>query len=331
MKNKILVIGSGAWGTALSTVLDNSNNNEVWIYGINNQQLEEIKKGYNSKVLKDLTFKPILNAISNFDEIINDMDFIIIAIPTDKIEEFLISNKDKINTNTIIINTSKGFDLKNNEPITYLIEKILNRDIVTLIGASFATELVEKNKTIVNIVGKNIDICNKANLIFSNNDYFICENITENIDSLLYISSMKNIFAIFMGFLSFKEKSINTKSCFFIEIMNEIKRYLISKNINTDNLISHSALGDVFLTCISTKSRNFNFGYDVAKYGIKKALSENTKVIEGFTTINNLRECFFKNDEYLFFKTLIDLIDEEISSDNFVDEIWKILLLKKRI
>jgi hypothetical protein len=25
------------------------------------------------------------------------------------------------------------------------------------------------------------------------------------------------------------------------------------------------------------------------------------------------------------------LIDEEISSDNFVDEIWKILLLKKRI
>ncbi len=331
MKNKILVIGSGAWGTALATVLDNSSNNEVWIYGINIEQLEEIKKGYNSKVLKKLTFKPIINAISNFDEIINDMNFIIIAIPTDKIEEFLILNKNKINKNTIIVNTSKGFDLKSNKPISYLIERILNRDIVTLIGPSFATELVEKNRTIVNIIGKNIDICNKANLIFSDNDYFICENVTENIESLLYISAMKNIFAIFMGFLSFKEKSINTQACFFIEIMNEIKKYLMSKDINTDNLISHSALGDVFLTCVSIKSRNFNFGYNVAKFGIKKALNDNTKVIEGFTTINNLRECFFKNDEYPFLKTLIDLIDEEISSDNFIDEIWKILLVKKRI
>ena len=65
--------------------------------------------------------------------------------------------------------------------------------------------------------------------------------------------------------------------------------------------------------------------------GVQTCALPISKVIEGFTTINNLRECFFKNDEYPFFKTLIDLIDEEISSDNFVDEIWKILLLKKRI
>jgi len=140
---------------------------------------------------------------------------------------------------------------------------------------------------------------------------------------------MKNVFAIFMGFLNYQENSINTQSSFFIEILNEIKKYLKSKNLDINNLITHSALGDIFLTCISNKSRNFSFGYNIAQYGIEKAINEN-QTVEGLTTINNLREIFLNNDEYPFLKNLIQLIDNNISNEKFVNQIWKELVNKNK-
>ena len=47
--SKILVIGTGAFGTALANVLL-QNNHIVNMYGINDTQLDDLKKGYNKRI-----------------------------------------------------------------------------------------------------------------------------------------------------------------------------------------------------------------------------------------------------------------------------------------
>jgi glycerol-3-phosphate dehydrogenase (NAD(P)+) len=79
---KIVVIGSGSFGTSLATVAARNNHN-VFIYARNSAQAESININHkNSKYLSEFDLLPNITATCNITEALADADLIILALPT---------------------------------------------------------------------------------------------------------------------------------------------------------------------------------------------------------------------------------------------------------
>nr|WP_272873028.1 NAD(P)-binding domain-containing protein [Mycoplasma phocoeninasale] len=172
MRQKIAILGSGGMGTACATILED-NNHDVIIYGIDGQEIEDLKNGRNLKYFPDNISFPNFKTTNNLDEAVIDADYILFAIPTQFIEEIFKLVVSKVTKPTIFINVAKGFwpntavsvyDEMNNLIKTN--SKIMG--VVSLIGPSFAIDIVKKNITLVNAVAYNKNLAKKVQKLFSN-------------------------------------------------------------------------------------------------------------------------------------------------------------------
>lgn len=284
---KFLVVGSGAFGSAISQVLV-SNNHEVYVYGICDEELNDLYLNQkNTRYFGELKLSnPIKGYFNKIEDAFesNNYDAIIIAIPSFAIANFVDSIQNYDIKKTIIINASKGLNPETNSSWCHYISKKLNFEIlVGFSGPSFAIDLFSKKPTVVNILSHDDKINEKVAGWF-NNSWFkaIPSNEPEKSN---YISCLKNALAIGCGIIHELYQSSNSSAAYLTKGINEIKLILENKISSNSHTLDYFFIGDTIMTCTDTKSRNFQFGQNVAKFGVKYAIENNKATVEG---INNL-------------------------------------------
>ena len=136
----ILIIGAGAYGLALSTIL--SDKNEVTIYSSIKEEIEKLKKTYkNENLFPDIELSKKISFINKIEK---KYDLIVLALPTNILEQELLKIKEEIKKTPIVI-TSKGIH-KNKFPYDIVKENIETDEIYVLSGPSFAKDLIKKQE-----------------------------------------------------------------------------------------------------------------------------------------------------------------------------------------
>ena len=108
------ILGAGSWGTALSLVLsDNKHKIHLWSHNIDSNQ-KYFKYFSNIEIPKNILLT------SNIEQVL-EQKIILIALPSHLISKTL--DDVKINSESIIVNCSKGFDLKTDKRISSLISE----------------------------------------------------------------------------------------------------------------------------------------------------------------------------------------------------------------
>jgi glycerol-3-phosphate dehydrogenase (NAD(P)+) len=152
--------------------------------------------------------------------------------------------------------------------------------LVTLIGPSFAIEVFNKQPTMVNTVSASIPLARMVSLLF-NNSHFKCVEIKDEVGAEV-IGALKNVMAIGMGIAYQLHTSINTRAAMLAQSTKEISKLVNLYGGHSETITQFCGIGDIYLTCTDEKSRNFSFGKLVAQVGIKQALKENKKTVEGY-------------------------------------------------
>ncbi len=89
--NKIVVIGAGSWGTALSILLS-SNGYNVTLWGYNSDHIKVLRKEKeNSKYLPDIFFPENLIIEGSLVKAIENAELLIFAIPSHAFREIFKS------------------------------------------------------------------------------------------------------------------------------------------------------------------------------------------------------------------------------------------------
>lgn len=319
----ILIIGSGAFGTALSQPLIDNNNN-VYFYSKNYEVSQQIMNG-NHPLFPNIKIKPPKKCFDNYDDAFaNNIDVVLLCAPSKSLNSIYNDIKKYLNDNITIINTAKGLNPYSEKGVwSDLFGANPTKKYALIVGPSFAEDVLNKHKTIINVVSSSFDVAKYIISIFNNNYFKLVYFSDENVASLC--SSLKNALAIALGLVSFLDSSMNTHSAFLTIGLSEIQKLITTITGNNQNqMLDFFGVGDIFLTCSSDMSRNYRFGYQLGQFGLKQTIKQlNEQTVEGYRTIEYINKCIEEHKMNLpLFSSLYDVCYKEQNPKTFLDLVW---------
>ena len=140
--------------------------------------------------------------------------------------------------------------------------------------------------------------------------------------------SIKNVIALASGILDGLNANESTKAMLITDAMHDMEEILDAFDCNKRTVLSYAGIGDLLLTCTSTKSRNFSFGKLIGtkppKEEIENYIKNNT--IEGYYTLKSIYQ-LLKNKKVSI--PIIDLIYEITVEGNNPELLFSFLIYKK--
>ncbi len=134
--------------------------------------------------------------------------------------------------------------------------------------------------------------------------------------------SVKNVVAIASGILSGLGYSESTTAFLINESLHEIKKMIKYLGGNPKTILSFAGVGDLLMTCMSKKSRNYSFGYVIGSAKDKKQIDEylaNTTV-EGYNTLKAIINLNARHHIHIdLFYLINDIVDGTKKPEDLVD------------
>lgn len=287
----ISIIGSGSFGTSIAIHLSPKAQN-INIYSNDSDIVNEINiNRTNKNYLQDIDFIPMnISSSTNLREVIEDTQYIILAVPSHAIRSVSKTLRPYINENQIIVNLAKGLDENTLSRLSEVIKEEANTDnIVVLSGPSHAEEIVKNIPTTIVASSHNLKLAEQTQQDFSTNTLRIYTN--PDVVGVEIGGAAKNIIALASGILDGLGYGDNAKAALMVRGINEIIQIgkVLGGSETTFNGLS--GMGDLIVTCTSKHSRNKRAGELLSKgLSLDETLQSVGMVVEGV----NACDCFYK-------------------------------------
>ncbi len=285
---KIKIYGAGTWGTALAEVLV-LNGHSVFLWHYRKEFINQIQNSLTHPNLSSYQLSKEIR-FTNQIQTSNKFDFLIFAIPCQKLRE-LLQKLDFTNINSVIISASKGLEKQSGKTMSEVISEnpqINARKICVLYGPTHAEEVIKKIPT--TIVASSIDegVSKSVQKIFSNQFFRVYRN--SDIKGVEIGGSIKNIIAIAAGICKGVGFGDNTIAAIIVRGCEEFSYLGKVLGANRSTFFGLSGMGDLIVTATSKHSRNRKVGEWIGQ-GLNISQIENNlnMVAEGIETTKAVR------------------------------------------
>jgi len=321
---KVTILGTGAYGLALSKILV-QNDNEVVMWTTFENEKKELLETKKSSKLDGFILDDSITITTNLEESIKDSKLIVIAIPTAFVTDVCKKLKKYIKSNQYICIASKGIEQGTCLFIHDMIKKqIKTRNIGAISGPSFAIDLVKKVPVGLSVASKSrrtLKIIQKA---FINDNFKLYP--TNDIIGIEICGSIKNIIAIASGMVDGMGYPISTQALLITEALHDIKNLIHALGGSKKTILSFAGFGDILLTCTSENSRNYSFGKLIGSGATKEEIEEykNKITVEGLYTLKSIYKLI--NNKKIDIPT-INIIYDIVFKDEKIDKLIEYLMI----
>ena len=324
---KIGIIGTGVYGVAMALML-NKKNKDIIMWTESEERYENYKKDKCIKgVIPGIDLPKNIKLTTSYEEVCKDRDVIFIMSVAHFVGSICQNIKPYINKKTVVCIASKG--IENNSckflsDIAYSELKIKNICIVS--GPSFAIDMANNNPVGLSIASNSKKCMKIVKDVLENDSVKLRE--TNDLIGVQICGSIKNVIAVAAGMLDGMGYPESTQSFLITESLHDIKALIGALGGNPKTILSFAGVGDLLLTCTSTKSRNFSFGKVIGEGATKeekvKYLEENT--VEGYYTLKSIYKLVKSNRIKI---PIIDLIYSIVMEDTDPQNLVTFLINKK--
>jgi glycerol-3-phosphate dehydrogenase (NAD(P)+) len=249
----IAMIGNGAYGSALTSVLE-SNGHDVKPYR-RNDSLADLKK------------------------LVNFCDVVVMAIPSTAIDEFYLKLKPLLK-GKIVINAAKGLSTNGKMLSEVFASEMADDRFVALSGPGFADEIKRRLPTVLTSSHP------IARQLLEND--FLKVEVAHDVVGVLACGVFKNVFAIGAGMTKGLKLGKGAEAALIHKALNEIRLMVKDCGGKVATVDLACGVGDLVLTCSSEMSRNFSFGLKLAQgKNIENAVAA-IGTVEGVGSLKNL-------------------------------------------
>lgn len=321
---KIGILGAGAYGMAMTSVFDN-NGHKIKIWSNSEEEVNLLLANHKSNKI-DYIIPDDFVITTDMKLVVMDADIIVIAVPSEFVRNVCMELNKYFKEEQIICIASKGIENNSCLFMDDVVRQCIKTDNIAVIsGGTFAEDMVKEVPVGLTLATKS-KLAGDMMLKAMENDYVKIQ-ITDDIIGTEICGSIKNVFAIAAGMLEGMKYPESTKSLFMTEVIKDIKFLIKSLGGKEETILSFAGIGDILLTCSSSKSRNYTLGKMIGeereRQEIKKYIDSST--IEGLYTLNSIKKLL--NDKEIEMP-IIDLISDIIMGKKDLEEFKKILIKK---
>jgi len=319
----IAVIGGGAWGTAISTLLAN-NGHHVKLWCFDPENAEKIKCAQiNEKYLPGIQLDEKITPVTDLKEAICGARWVFEAIPVKFLRSILERTRDCFNQDQVWVLLSKGI-----EKDTLLLPSQIIDDVFSfkaqkavISGPSFALEVARKQMTGVTIAATDYAIGQGLHKLLAS-DYF-CSNLSTDLIGVQVGGAVKNVITLAIGILDGAGYTDNTKTFVLTRGLQEIAMLISMLDGEPETAYDFSGVGDLVLTAMGTRSRNLEVGKRIGKgKTLEQILKATGYIPEGINTAHSINQLITEKKLKLpVCQGVYQMIFEKISVDDFLKHV----------
>lgn len=324
---KISVIGLGIYSLAISKMLAKKSENKIMMWTENDAKYEEYQKTKKVASVCDTEIPKNIKVSNSLEEVLKNSDLIYIITASKYVDIVTAKMKEFYNPDVPVCIASKGIEETKEELLSSIVKANLNtKNIAVISGPTFAIDIINNEPVALALASQSKKAKEYVMKTLANDTLKL--RPSKDMIGIQMCGATKNVIAIASGILSGLGYSNSTQSFLINESLHDIKKIIKIFGGKPKTILSFAGVGDLMLTCSSTKSRNFSFGYTIGSTKnpkkIKEYLINNT--VEGYNTLDVIYKMLEKKEKPI---ELITTIYNIVYNDENPNTLASFLITKK--
>ena len=282
---KVAVLGTGAYGIAIAhSLAKNGHNVIMWT-----ENKDKYNEWLNTKTLSSIMpdYQMLENILIDTDinNVIKDAKAIFFTCASRYVYSVSTQIKSLYNKNVPICIASKGIEETTCRFMSDVVKDVLHSNNICVIsGPTFAIDIIHNEPVALAIASTNFKARSFITKLLSSDTLKLRKS--NDLIGVQICGSVKNIIAIASGILAGLGYSESTQAFLINESLHDIKELIGYLGGKKKTILSYAGVGDLLMTSMSKKSRNYSFGLVCATGDtnqIKDFLDSHT--VEGYFTL----------------------------------------------
>lgn len=294
-KNKIGIIGSGSWATAIVKIILEKAGQEVnwWVRNAEVRHGLETE-GRNPRHLPELSLdKSRIHLSADLAEVVDASQQLYLAIPSAYLGDTLETIPLETYRGKQFVSAIKGMLPRRKMRVSQYVEQTLGAkadDVCVVSGPSHAEEVATELPTFLTVASRSRALYDEVEQALS--CHYIHTSHTTDIEGVEFCGLGKNIYAIAAGICQGLDYGDNLNAVLTAAAFREMKSVLEwARPDSCRDMSLPCYLGDLMVTCWSRHSRNRRLGELVARgSSVSEAFASMGAVAEGYYSVLNLHE-----------------------------------------
>lgn len=266
--SRIVVLGSGAWGTAIALSLHRRGDQQVTLWAHSPEAAAEIvAAGENVQFLPGFPLPEGLAVTGGFEAIAN-ADIVVSVVPSEFLRATMNRVRPHLHDGQILVSATKGVEnhtfLRMSEVISSSLAEVgLKLPVGAFSGPSFALETAQGLPTAVTVAFERAEDAARIQREFSSETLRLYTST--DLVGVELGGALKNVIAIAAGVASGVGLGYNSAAALITRGIAEITRLAVACGGRRETLAGLSGVGDLVLTCTGSLSRNRTVGAELGK------------------------------------------------------------------
>jgi glycerol-3-phosphate dehydrogenase (NAD(P)+) len=289
-QHTVAVLGGGSFGTVIGNIIA-SNGHSVRLWLRNEPLAATINDAHeNSAYLPGYRLSDRLRATSVLPDALAGADIVFVAVPGKSFREVVQRVASLVPANAQVISLTKGIEPGGFRLMSQILgEELPDNPLGVLSGPNLASEIASGHVSAAVVASAVPEVTRTIH------DLLHCEAFlvyaSEDMYGVELGGALKNVYAILAGVGAALDFGENTVGMLLTRALAEMSRFAVHMGANPLTFLGLSGVGDLFVTCSSPLSRNYQVGLALGKgQPLDTILAGMDQVAEGINTLGLLKQ-----------------------------------------
>lgn len=289
MKKNIAIIGEGAWGTAVATLLA-ANGHQVFLWCHDEAVKESIERTReNGRYLPGITLPSSIVPTMSMEEALCDAEWVFEAIPVKFLRSVLVTAKPFYKPKQIWVILSKGIEDGTLNFPSQILDECFQAEVqkAAVLGPSYARDLAQKQYTGITVAALDCQIAYQCQEILANE--YCRPYASLDMAGVQMNAAVKNVLALGIGMLEGAGYGDNTRCFMLARGLHEMVLLAQAVGGKAETVYGLSGVGDLVLTAMGGLSRNKETGQRLGRgESLDAILAKTGYTPEGINTLQSI-------------------------------------------